>query len=421
MGASEYVNHLYSKDLEGYIQILQLHNGQVMKLINTDVEGIVDVVQAQEGQEDTFISPNSFYIPNRANTNIRHFRALYIDLDLDQYSKSEAFYQVYMKSAKGEIPKPSMIIDSGRGLHLYWRIEHAPKGALYTWQELQDYLYYHLKYLGADIKATDSSRVLRLPNTINSKNGATCIVLEMNDFKYSMYELREQYLNYIKKDKPKNQVIIKEDPKVKVKHLFNSYSLHIARSSDLRTIARLRNYDLKGYRNSILHCYCYWQGVTTRDTTRLLDETLDFNNQFLDPLKDSEVKAIVKSTSKAVEKFIEYEQGIRSGENKRVSKPMKERGGYWYTNKRLIEMLNITGQEQEHLKTIIGTDEKYRRKNLKRRQERRNEEGLTSREQQKRDTVSKVKELNKKGLNQVEISKELGITQGYVSRILNKK
>lgn len=418
IAANDYIKHLYSDDLEGYIQILQLRNGQAIKVFNTDIKGIVEVVQEQQGEKDTYITPNSFYIPNRSNDNIRHFRALFIDLDLVNHSKTEAFYEIYIKAAKGLIPKPSMIIDSGRGLHLYWRIEHAPKQAAYTWQELEDYLYKQLKPLGADLKATDAARVLRLPNTINSRNSAMCEVLELNDFKYSMYDLRDKYLNYQKKDKPGTNKKVKKETK-NIKHMFNSYSLHQARAYDMEIIARLRNYDIKGYRNSILHCYTYWKGIYIREQDGLFNIVDSFNSKLVEPLKDNEIKAIVRSTEKAIEKFIDYEQGIRSGEDKRVSKGMRDKGGYWYTNETLIEMLNITEQEQRHLKTIIGTKEKYRRNNIRRREERRNEGGLTSREQQKKDTIEKVKELKEQGFNQTEISQEIGITKARVSQIIN--
>ncbi|WP_278244386.1 hypothetical protein [Clostridium thermobutyricum] len=33
---------------------------------------------------------------------------------------------------------------------------------------------------------------------------------------------------------------------------------------------------------------------------------------------------------KAISKFLDYEQGLRSGQVKRVSKGMRARGGYWY-------------------------------------------------------------------------------------------
>jgi DNA-directed RNA polymerase specialized sigma54-like protein len=195
----------------------------------------------------------------------------------------------------------------------------------------------------------------------------------------------------------------------------------MARASDIETLCRLRNYDVKGYRNSLLHCYAYWKGIYIRDMEALSSIVYELNDRFIEPLKQSEVDAMIRSVDRAIEKFIDYEQGIRSGEDKRVSRKMKERGGYWYTNETLIDMLDITEEEQRHLKTIIGTNEKYRRNNIRRRKERRNEAGLTMREQQKKDNIKAVKELAAKGLNQSEIAKEVGLHQSNVSRILNNK
>ena len=415
MGAAEYINHLYNKDLDGYIQVLQLSNGKAIKVLNTEIKGLVDIVEQQEGQEDTFISPNSFYIPKRANSNIRQFRALYIDLDLKEYSKTEAFYEIIFKVGRNEIPKPTMIVDSGRGLHCYWRIEHAPMGAKHTWQELQDYLYKQLKPLGADLQATDAARVLRLPGTINSRNNGACEVLEDNENMYSMYDLREKYLNY--KEKAEFKPKIKSNKKVK--NLFNSYTLHLARAEDIETIARLRSYKVTGYRNALTHLYSYWKGIYIRDNEDLLEVVEDFNDKFSQPLKDSTIQSVVKSTTKAVERFIDYEQGIRSGEAKRVSKAMQDRGGYWYKNDTLIELLDITQEEQRQLKTIICKSEKLRRKNEVRKKDRRNEEGLTQREQQKKDNIKAVNELAAEGLTQSQIAKELELTRARISQILN--
>lgn len=408
MAVNQYVTHLYSKELDGYVQILQLRDGQAIKVLNTDIKGLVEVVKQQQGQADTYITPNTFYIPLRANENIRQFRALYIDLDLSIHTKTTAFYEIYLKSARGEIPKPSMIVDSGRGLHCYWRIEHAPKGAAYTWQELQDYLYRQLKDLGADIKATDAARVMRLPSTVNSKNGGVCEVLEDNDVEYSMYDLRKKFLNYERKmDKPTKP---KGSNKAKIKPLFNSYSLHHARFQDLETLAKLRGFRLTGYRNTFIHLYSYWQGICIRNDDALYEVVDRFNRKFAAPLKDTEVRGAVRGATKAIGKFIDYEQGIRSGQDKRVSKGMRERGGYWYSNKKLIELLDITEQEQQHLKTIISTKEKRRRDSLKKYNARRNEAGLTSRQQHKQDITGKIAELRSKGLTVEAISKEVGLT-----------
>ena len=49
------------------------------------------------------------------------------------------------------------------------------------------------------------------------------------------------------------------------------------------------------------------------------------------------------------------------------------------------------------MKTIIGLDEKYDRKNEKRRIDRRNEEGLIKREKEKVNTLNEVRELVRNG------------------------
>ena len=173
---------------------------------------------------------------------------------------------------------------------------------------------------------------------------------------------------------------------------------------------------MTGYRNMALHCYAYWKGIYIRDSYDLENMVIEFNNAFTEPLKETEVQAILRCIPKAIDKFIAYEQGIRSGESKRVSKGMRDKQGYWYKNETLIERLGITREEQKHLKTIIGTEEKYDRNNEKRRSKRRNENGLTKRQQQKQDREKQIKELINKGFNMNQVSKELGINRSTISR-----
>ena len=125
------------------------------------------------------------------------------------------------------------------------------------------------------------------------------------------------------------------------------------------------------------------EGIYVRDNYELENAVIEFNNAFTEPLKDTEVQAVLRCIPKAIEKFIAYEQGLRSGERKRVSKGMRDKDGYWYKNETLIDRLGITSKEQKYMKTIIGLDEKYDRNNERRRNKRRNEEGLTKREEDK--------------------------------------
>jgi len=167
-----------------------------------------------------------------------------------------------------------------------------------------------------------------------------------------------------------------------------------------------------------LHCYAYWKGIYTRDIEELEKEVIEFNNAFRNPLKESEVSAILRCIPKAISKFIEYEQGMRSGQVKRVTKGMKDKGGYWYKNQTLIERLDITLDEQKHMKSIIGQEEKYRRNNNKRNDNRRNEEGLTKKQLELKELTNKVKNLKEQGLNNSEIARSLNINRTKVIRLL---
>jgi hypothetical protein len=243
--------------LDGYLQLAHI-DAQTSDLTGMYVTARqLDALYEMEGNMDYYITANSFYIPHRATSNIRHFRSLYVDLDVDRrskYSKTEAFYMLYYLADGGEIPTPSMVVDSGRGLHVYWRIEHAPMGAVLTWQAMQDYLYKQLKHLGADPQSTDSARLLRLPGTINSKNGATCQILIINDYIYSLSDLREQYLKY----KPKTKKA-KTKKSGEVSYIYKPYTLHMARLQDLMTLCKLRNYNVTGC--GIISCFSHLSRV----------------------------------------------------------------------------------------------------------------------------------------------------------------
>ena len=234
-----------------------------------------------------------------------------------------------------------------------------------------------------------------------------------------MYELREEYLNY----KPKvHQLQMQEtkkiDNKVISNRFFNSYSLHMERANDLETLCRLRKYDMKGYRNMALHCYVYWKEIYIRDTYNIENIVIEFNNVFTELLKETEVKAVLRCIPKAIDKFIAYEQGIRSGEVKRVSKGMRDKEGYWYKNETLIERLGITREEKKYLKTIISTEEKYYRKNKKRRSNRRNENGLTKKQQELQDL--KILAFREDGLSNRSIAKKLNCSEYKIRALLKK-
>ena len=95
---------------------------------------------------------------------------------------------------------------------------------------------------------------------------------------------------------------------------------------------------------------------------------------------------------------------------------------YKYTNAKLIKILDITLEEQMHLKTIISGKEKYRRsaeeQKAKKKAKRRNENGLTKKQQEMEDLKIKIKELKYKGNSVRERAKILGISKSKVGRLV---
>ena len=116
---------------------------------------------------------------SRTKRDIQVIRHVYLDLD---FRGSEA-----LKAIQGsdEVPKPNFVLDTSPGKHqVIWKIEDA------TPQEAEDLQHRMAHAFGADIAATDASRVLRLPGFANKKYSAECLVRATKHSNHT-YKLRD--------------------------------------------------------------------------------------------------------------------------------------------------------------------------------------------------------------------------------------
>jgi hypothetical protein len=119
---------------------------------------------------------------NRKQSNVELTKSLFIDIDCgegkpfaDQREGAKAL-KVFLKASA--LPPP-MIVNSGRGLHVYWPLTVALAPA--DWQPLADALKECAKHHGFEIDAAvtaDSARVLRPVGTHNPKNGAEVALIK---------------------------------------------------------------------------------------------------------------------------------------------------------------------------------------------------------------------------------------------------
>ncbi|MCS6112766.1 DNA-binding response regulator [Clostridium botulinum] len=348
-----------------------------------------DLVKQDFTGENNYISLNTFYSTYRRLEYLKELKAHFIDLDIykTKFTKEQVLMRLDEEYFNKSIPRPNLIIDSGRGLYLIWLINSVPSQALPLWKAVEEYLYKELKMFGADRQALDATRVLRVPGSINSKSNTVVEVLEQYEYVYDLREIQEGYLPELDKNKPK-----KKGRPSKTVFIHRERSLYYARIQDIIKLCELRNYDLKGQRELILFLYRYWLCYFTEDTKKALEDTLELNNLFILPLSETEV---IRAT--------------RSAERVFLSKDKK----YKYKNKTLIDLLEIIELEETYMKIIISDKEYKRRKRIRNNisyQEQLKANGKLSKKEELEQIRAKIKSLRVKGFKNKEIMQMLGIT-----------
>lgn len=390
----------------GFTHIVQASKGK-MKRIEA-VNPLEINLEEYKNKKEIYYTPNTFNSPiKREREYLWQLHRFYIDIDhkkgtspIDQFEVAGAVEQL---AEEKKIPQPTEYINSGRGIHIYWDIKDCHIMLLDLWEKIENYLFNTIKELEKSIKnisvdsrVKDPTRLLRLPGTINTKNNSKCYSMLKNESnKYNIFDLKKTYI------KPKKQY---KQNKGKIAYLptKNLYTLNMSRIEDFKRIVSLRKGDIVGCRNTLIMLYSYHYRLVNEVTVEeLIKVTKEFNKSFREPYKVKELISVCRSVNRTVKHFQE--------DNSK---------GYKFTNKYIINALDLEEHEQSKLLTIISTRVKYDRKNKKRNEARRNEEGLTSRQQQKKELINKVKELKQQGLKQVEIADKLGITKGTVSKYL---
>ena len=349
-----------------------------------------ELLEQDFNQENVYISINTFYSTFRRLEYLKEIKAQFIDLDIYKtgFTKAQIIMHLETDYFNKSIPRPNLIIDSGRGLYLIWLLNSVPSKALPLWKAVEEYLYSVLKPFGADRQALDPTRVLRVPGSINSKSKTTVSIIDEYDYIYDLREIQNEYLPELEERKAK-----KKGRPSKTVFIHRERSLYFARIQDIIKLCELREYDLKGHRELILFLYRYYLCYFLEDTKKALEDVLELNREFREPLRETEV---IRAT--------------RSAEKVYLSKDKD----YKYKNETLIELLEITELEETHMSTIISDKEYKRRENIrvkKAYQEKLKSEGKVSEKEKLSQRRAKIKDLLREGLKQKDICSQLNISK----------
>lgn len=241
--------------------------------------------------------------------------------------------------------------------------------------------------------ALDATRVLRVVGSVNSKTWTRVQILDKYDYIYKLREIQSEYLPELDPNRPK-----KKGRPSKVVFVHRERSLYYARIQDITKLCELRNYDVKGQRELILFLYRYYLCSFYDDAEKALNDVLELNSQFTNPLMKNEV---IKATGSAEKVYFKKDKQ------------------YKYKNETLIDLLAITEEEEIYMSTIISKREYKRRKNLrnsKAYKEKLKAEGKLSKKEEMEQIREKIKSLREEGFKNKDISKALSLTTKTLER-----
>lgn len=403
------------------------------------------VLAAAPRDRDTYLSQASFLRNNRRAVSIHSLPMMFADLDPPKgrtISADEWRHKVLLFCDDERLPAPSLIVYSGRGVHLKWLLSGAvPRAALPRWNLLQNLLGERFAPLGADPMARDASRVLRLEHTVNTKTGERCEVIWTTDggdghpVRYAFDTLFDEVAPLARGDlealtkERHQQAKEREDKHTRwnerpalellkggrygLKRI-NYQELAWHRMEDLITLAMMRtklNGGLKGERMAFLFWSLNFMGLSNAVSPSSLWQEAQALAATLAPGWSYERGEL----STLYRKLCGYVKGETVEFNGR-----RYPGLYTPRNATLIEFFRITPEEQRQLKTIISKEE-VRRRDAERKRTQRREAGAVERSayeataQHRRDVA---RALRAEGLKQREIAERLNVSESAVRSYL---
>ncbi|MBP3903565.1 hypothetical protein [Turicibacter sp.] len=426
----------------------------------------------QENKFNSYFSVNSFSRPQRSTATLFRLNALYVDLD---WHGKSVDYQVVLRVLEDEflgtkVPFPTHITFTGRGLQLFWQLEHAPKQALNFWMmieslladelsEISDYL----PSVNVDHSCTTVDQVMRQPNSwhVTAKTYARELDLPyLYEYQYTLKEIADDYFmhvwdvfdkNHAKKlaaikrreEWSANQKLKKADKKAyeaqkkaereaknqkkkKIKNLFNGHTLMVNRLEDLYKLLELRDYDIRGCRDTFFFFYA-WTFATEHTTLQhITSELLGVNSLLKYPLTEAEIEAKAKDVFNRLPRVKQKLYSNSTEEEIATLKANSKKGKVFrgFRNSTMINRLGITREEQKHMKTLIDKREKYDRNNERRRAERRDKNNYTQRERKALDNayakLTMYEPYLDQGFGAKRIAKELNMSLNTVKSDLKR-
>jgi hypothetical protein len=377
------------------------------------------------GIKSRFVSLNAFTFGERQSIHLKQIRN--VGIDLDQYKKGLSIDQgldaLQALILEKKIPEPNLVLTS-RGIQLFYTIKGGAASKM-SWLSsfITEQYISKLRHIGADGNAKDVSRVMRVPYSVNERNGEIVKPEIWNPYPYTLQELQAYC-------KPLDNFGYKGKKKAEIKRIIPNnlsffYKTNYIRLTDLDTLIGLRNGDFTGKRNLLIYIYAYHQALicsSLADTESFMLNVLERIHSKTDkPMSKTEFKRTVRSAYEDSKKFFDHFKAngfkVVYKLNDGIIKP--------YKTTSLIDKLDITTDEQRALHRM-HTGIVSKEKDAERKCKERRSAGMKSmqeyNEQRKEQTEDKLLELQRilndsPKLSNRKIANLMGISESYVRKL----
>ena len=441
----------HEADSRGFVALCTQPAGGKFKQHCYRVPELALALSNLEGSQiNAYTSIGEFKRWNRQIVNLTRIGACFIDLDIYNspaagWHRDAVLREISRICVLAGIPGPSVINFSGAGYQCKWGLkDYLPSAALPRWNLVQSRLVAIFASLGADPNAKDASRITRVPGTLNTKRQAYCEVVHFagrsldTATAHSFDLLADTVL-------PVPRAVLQERRKAKLasgqlslietpnapKILLNSDGdeqfgpfnrgrLAWDRLCDLRKLGEMRGGVPKGMRNTMLLIQAAQLALSGnilpgkfRGEVRHLQIEISKDPEWL---KDQNLLVTLENKVKA---HLASERVELHG-SKRT--PI-----YTYSTAKIIDLLQITDDEQRQLKTLISGKIATERNTIRERSKRRaagvaeRAEYLEKRSDAAQERRAAILALHAQGKKPMQIMVELSVSRAVVTRALASK
>ena len=308
------------------------------------------------------------------------------------------------------VPPPNSIVWTGRGLQFWWHIKPVYVKCRPYFEEVRNFLIRKINGFLSEYSDFSAFRVdssashnlvgyYRLPGTVNTKAGKR---VEFEILRREEYLLQDMTAwMALEKGQEAQDALPAPHPApaedvfsgrylaTDIRLLRNFHTLGFFRTRQLIQLRILRDNDVGSETRNNLCFIAYNAMLPALGHERAFEKLVDFNLGFKDPMTEHELEGVICSA--------------------------RDKGGYRYTNKKLIEFLEVTPEEQKAIGLWAPTEPFDPLTRISTHPSRR-----AAAKTAKDDRDAKVLALANKGLKMAAIAREIGIDRDTVSGILKR-